>query len=604
VATTITRTYLERATLLVNLELEGAGQNSNALWRIDGGLWHTSGTTVSNLNPGAHVLEFSTVTGWTTPPVETVVLTPGQYLPITRVYGVMRGAVRTVLLPLNAITGGAQWRIDNGTWINSGDTVIDLALTTHTIDFRSIPMWTTPASLSVNVTNEQTIVVTGSYVQVSGLYVTIEPATAISEGAFWRLNGGEWTNSGTFIELPPGTYNVSFSPVNGWVPPDAVSAIVVSQTVTTVVGSYYRMDVFGGDPGSSPGQFVSPRSVAIDSHHNLYVSDSANNRIQKYDALSLTWTNMGTGGSGTGQFITPEGITVDAAANLFVADSGNNRIQKRTATNGQWRSWGTYGTNVGNFVSPMDVAVDSKGFVYVADRDRNRIQKLSTNGVTWSVFINSGSANGYVTAPKGLFVDSSDNVYVSDNGAQTNGDSRIQKFSKNGTFLALLGSKLPSQGQLKRPGGLTMGITNLYVADIDNSRVAASSTNASWSTIIGSNVLDHAEDVTWDPRGFLLIADTGNNRVLRLPIIPGVETNSAVPFSGVMNPGTGTNASFTISWFGILNWYYAVEYANTLLDPWSVLPGFSSIAGQNAWTNCVDNSIGGVTSRFYRVRAY
>ncbi len=602
-ASTLSRVYLQKAALTVNLELATAGQSSNALWRVDGGPWMSSGSTVSNLNPGAHTLAFIDVQGWTTPALETVVLEPGQHISLTRIYTVMRGTISAVLLPMDAIAAGAQWRLDNGTWMNSGDSITDLSLSTHTVEFRSIPLWHTPASVSIAITNDQPISVTNSYIQVSGLYVTIAPSAAISDGALWRLNTGDWTNSGTFMELSPGNYTVSFSPVDGWVIPDAVTANIISQTVTTVQGSYYHFDIFGGSPGTALGQFNKPRSVAIDAQHNLYVSDGVNNRIQKFNAMSQSWISLATNGSTVGQVLAPEGITLDAAGNVYVADGANNRVQKRIATNGLWVSWGSFGSSLGYFKSPMDVAVDSSGYLYVADRDNNRVQRLSTNGVTWTTFINTGTAAGTVTCPRGLFIDSFDNLLVSDDGSTTE-SSRIQKFSKTGTFLSLVGSAQISQGQLKRPRGMTMGSTNMFVADTDNSRVAISPTNLSWSTVIGSNVLDHAEDVTWDPRGFLLIADTGNDRILRFPVVPGVETNFTVPFSGVMNPGSGTNVSFTVSWFGVLNWFYTVQYANTLMDPWIVLPGCSGIAGQNAWTNCTDYSIGGVTSRFYRVLAH
>ncbi len=603
VATTLTRAYQQQASLTVSIEPLAVRATGLAAWRVDGGPWLQTASTASNLNPGAHTLEFSAVPGWVQPPLETVVLTAGQALPLTRSYSVMYASVRSILLPMNAIADGAQWRVDGGTWMNSGDTVTNLALTTHTIDYRSIPLWHTPTSTSISPTNQTTLILTGAYVQVSGLYVGIEPASAVNDGALWRLGAGPWTNAGTFIELDPGTYTVSFSPVSGWLTPDSVSAVISPQTVTTVLGSYYRLDVFGGDPGTAAGQFIGPCGIAVDSLHRLYVADTQNNRIQKYEPMSNTWTNWGVFGTNVGQFNKPGGVDVDASANVFVADSNNNRVQRRTATNAQWVAWGSYGTNLGSFISPSDVAVDSAGSLYVADRDNNRVQKRGTNG-TWSVFIPYGVANGFVRAPKGLFVDTSDNLYVSDDGTQTNGSSRIQKFNKTGAFLQLMGSSQTSGGRLRRPGGMVIGNTNLYVADIDNSRVAASSTNTVWTTILGSNILDHAEDVAWDKRGFLYVADTGNDRILRLPVMPGAETNFIVPFTGAMTPGPGTNASFTITWFGILNWYYALQYANTLADPWQVLPGCTNIVGLNMLTNCTDYTVGGVTSRFYRVLAY
>lgn len=600
-STTLSRTYLQKASLTVSIEPLDVRATGQAEWRVDGGSWQTSGVTVSNLNPGAHTLEFADVPGWIEPVQETIVLSAGQSLPITRVYTVMYGSVSAVVTPPDAITDGAQWRIDNGTWMNSGDTVGNLALTSHTVEFRSIPMWNTPSSISITLTNEDVVSLTGAYLRVTGLYVSITPDEAITEGAMWQLNGGNWTNSGTFLELPPGDYQVSFTALPDWFSPGTITATVTDQNLTTVIGRYYRMDTFGGDAGSAPGQFVGPRSVIIDSLHRMYVADTGNSRIQLYDPPSRSWTIWGQWGTNVGQFNTPSGITLDPNGNVFVADSGNHRIQKRIATNGQWQAWGSYGTNLGSFIGPADIAVDSIGNIFVADLYNNRVQKRGTNG-TWSVFVAAGSASGRVRNPRGVLVDALNNVYVSDDGIQTNGSSRIQKFDNAGNFLNLLGSSLPAMGQFKRPGGMTIGSTNLYVADIENSRVCASSSNGVWTTLLSSNVLQQAEDVAWDPRGFLCIADTGNNRVLMLPAIPGVETNKTVTFTGVLNPGP--SFSFTISWFAALGWFYAIEYVNNLGDSWLPLPGFTDIAGQDSVTNCTDYSMGSVTTRFYRVIAY
>jgi hypothetical protein len=150
---------------------------------------------------------------------------------------------------------------------------------------------------------------------------------------------------------------------------------------------------------------------------------------------------------------------------------------------------------------------------------------------------------------------------------------------------------------------MTMGGGSLYVADVLNNRVATAPTNgSSWATLVGGTSLSGPEDVAWDPRGYLYIADSLNNRILMIPILPGVETNGVTPITTVMS--IGTNVSFTISWFGHQNWNYAVQYADTLMSPWSTLPGFSSIMGQDMMTNCTDTSIFGISNRFYRVIGY
>jgi len=49
-----------------------AAITSGAKWQLDGGAWHNSGTTVSNLWGSNHTVSFNTVSGWTTPRNQTV----------------------------------------------------------------------------------------------------------------------------------------------------------------------------------------------------------------------------------------------------------------------------------------------------------------------------------------------------------------------------------------------------------------------------------------------------------------------------------------------------------------------------------------------------
>jgi hypothetical protein len=52
--------------------------SAGAQWRADEGIWHNSGTAAANLAPGAHVLSFKPIAGWTTPANLSVTLAAGQ----------------------------------------------------------------------------------------------------------------------------------------------------------------------------------------------------------------------------------------------------------------------------------------------------------------------------------------------------------------------------------------------------------------------------------------------------------------------------------------------------------------------------------------------
>jgi sugar lactone lactonase YvrE len=116
-------------------------------------------------------------------------------------------------------------------------------------------------------------------------------------------------------------------------------AVTADGSVTTFAGD-------GGigsiDGPSAQARFSGPESVAVDSHDNVYVSDSLAHRIRRISADGNVTTVAGTGAAGwndgagaQAQFYGQEGLAVTAdGATLFVADGSSgttapyNRIRK------------------------------------------------------------------------------------------------------------------------------------------------------------------------------------------------------------------------------------------------------------------------------------
>jgi hypothetical protein len=76
------------------------------------------------------------------------------------------------------------------------------------------------------------------------------------------------------------------------------------------------------------GLFRQPTDVAWDSQGNTYISDGyVNSRVAKFTKAGDWVKSWGEPGSGPGQFNTPHTIAVDRNDRVYVGDRGNRRIQ-------------------------------------------------------------------------------------------------------------------------------------------------------------------------------------------------------------------------------------------------------------------------------------
>src|SRR5213593_3819839 len=137
-----------------------------------------------------------------------------------------------------------------------------------------------------------------------------------------------------------------------------------STTSTTVPPCGTFLLEWGAPLASANGELNSPDGVAIDRIGNVYVADSANHRIQKFDANGAFLTAWGSLGSGDGQFGGPDGpsgVATDGSGNVYVSDTDNSRIQKFDASGTFLTVWGSYGSGDGQFSFPSGVAADASG---------------------------------------------------------------------------------------------------------------------------------------------------------------------------------------------------------------------------------------------------
>src|SRR5439155_3354 len=111
-----------------------------------------------------------------------------------------------------------------------------------------------------------------------------------------------------------------------------------------------------GTSGSGNAQFRFPVGVAVDGSGNVFVTDSDNARIQKFDNGGTFLTTWGTRGSADGQFYSFTGVAVDGSGNVFVADAANYRIQKFANAGAFVANCGTWATGDAQARLPVVVA--------------------------------------------------------------------------------------------------------------------------------------------------------------------------------------------------------------------------------------------------------
>ncbi|MFZ0932215.1 MAG: choice-of-anchor tandem repeat GloVer-containing protein [Syntrophobacteraceae bacterium] len=143
-----------------------AAASAGAMWSVDGGAWQTSGATVSNLSVGSHTVAFNNITGWTTPAGQTANITNAQTTSLGGAYTQQTGSLTVTISPAGAVTEGAMWNVDGGSWQRSGTTVSGITVGSHTVAFINVKGWGIPSGRTANVSNGQTASAIGTYTPV------------------------------------------------------------------------------------------------------------------------------------------------------------------------------------------------------------------------------------------------------------------------------------------------------------------------------------------------------------------------------------------------------------------------------------------------------
>jgi sugar lactone lactonase YvrE len=261
--------------------------------------------------------------------------------------------------------------------------------------------------------------------------------------------------------------------------------------IVTVAGS--------GSPGysgdNSPAneaQLYDPHGITFDGDENFFVVDARNNCIRKVDHITGEISTIaGKGDYGYGgdngpainaTLFHPQGAVTDGNGDLYIADTYNHRIRKWDKTTGFITtiagdgSAGYNGDNVNAIDAklsfPTDIVLDNEGNLYVVDSGNNRIVKINSLGRLSTVVHDRflGDHRGSEIIPLGnLAIDHEGDLYYVGPG-----DEIVHKVDhKTGMINAVAGGG--EQGDevsatstyLDGPNGLAIDSKgNLYIAAI------------------------------------------------------------------------------------------------------------------------------------------
>ena len=233
--------------------------------------------------------------------------------------------------------------------------------------------------------------------------------------------------------------------------------------ITTIAGN--GICGFAGDAGLATNANINrPVGVAVDSTGTVYIAEGC--RVRKVTGGIIS-TLTGYGG------LCAYGLAVDASDNLYVSDSSDCRIRK-------WDGISTY-PHRRYIVRPLQRRrrTRHKREPLRAERDRDRrARELSMSRNAMAV-VSARSARGIITTvvtgvcPYGIAVDGQGNLYATGNREVTKvSGGTMTTFAGTGTF-GFSGDGGPAvDAQLSDPLGLaTDAAGNVYIADTGNHRI-------------------------------------------------------------------------------------------------------------------------------------
>ena len=125
--------------------------------------------------------------------------------------------------------------------------------------------------------------------------------------------------------------------------------------------------------------FNHPFDIEMDDNGNLFVTEFKGDRITRCTASGRDFLRFGETGRGRQQLLGPQFLAIDEKGFVYVTDSGNRKVVKFDSDGNFILAFGMKNYNFGGFEMPTGIEC-LDGFVYVADSDRGDVSVFDYSG--------------------------------------------------------------------------------------------------------------------------------------------------------------------------------------------------------------------------------
>ena len=455
----------------------------------------------------------------------------------------------------------------------------------------SISLQTSASSITQGQSETLTAVISGvgpgSGAPNSGTVTFVDQTTSTILGTATVTNGAAAI---TVPSLPAGTHvleaaysgdGLRYLPSSTGVSPSSI--------ITTVAGN--GASTYSGDGSQATATGISPQSVVLDGHGDLFIADGGYVReVNLATGAITTVADLETADSVPGVMGTlavgPLSLAVDASGDLFVADWSYGVVREVNIATGAIAT-------VANVPDPSALAVDNAGHLFIGEYWYGRVQEvnLSTGVITtvagngslmsvtttvasngaWLTTVGSNGDGGQATAASiggtcGIAVDSTGHLFIAD---QMNCAIREVNLS-TGIITTIAGSEAlegtsgagfsgdggqATAATLFNPMGLALdGGGDLFIADSGNNRIREINLASGAITTVavangpGSLATDSAGDLFFVDNGRVREIAAGGAAVVVAPAPPTLTgSNSIAVYAASSGYGSASNGRLSIT---------------------------------------------------------